>query len=647
MVSSDDAERAAREPEELDDSAERRLRAAADVVGVDPQQLQVLSESTAHLVNLDVDARFYKLFNPDTEESWRVALDADDHAVDADELLRRELNSARERHGTLQPALHRLLENVEGDRRIPVLVRYAVEEPPEQIDKLELDGRDLDDAEMAELGKAAQRGRAALVETVEQLHLEVMRDLGAPEDEQPAQPSGPFVVASLLPDAVRSLSRDDRVAFVGLAREREVPDYPTIEESLPTTRTEVVHSSGIRGGGVRIAVLESGTPDINAACFNIAATQDTSQPANNHMTKSIGIIGNRYADGRCGGDWQGYAPEARVFLANADDYQDRYEWARERNVNVVTMSWHFGSEEDDGSLHSRDVYFDYWVTRWPYPSVFTSAGNEADDAFASGKGFNFMGVGNVLNEDDGDRCDDVISTTSSWKNPTSPHSDHEVPAIAAPGSRHALLGSSFGGTSCATPVSASIAALLMSRNRRLMIWPEAIRAILLATANYQRADGRDYSRFNDGRDGAGMVNSLYGMWTAGRREANGKPQFRAHDYGLARARDFRGGYYSRTWSVRVSTTESRIRVALAWNARNFAFIGIPLVSWLDADLDLHVFDPAGHLVATGTSWDNSWELVEFAPKRIGAYTVRIRGYSVPDDFSSWFGLAWTAHYDLC
>jgi hypothetical protein len=645
MVYDDESERA-REPEELDESAERRLQAAADAVGVDARRVQVLSESVAHLPHLNVDARFYKIFDPETGGSWRIAVDADEQVVDADDLLRKDANAAWGRYGTLQPALHRFLEYMDGDRRVPVLVRYAVEEPPEPLDKRELDGHDLDDDEMAELGKAARRARAALVERVEELHRQVMRDLGA-EAEPLAEPSGPFVVVSLPADAVRALARDDRVVFVGMAREREVPDYPTIPESLPTTRTEIVHGTGVRGAGVRIAVLESGSPDVDAACFNIGAMQDSAQPANSHMTKSIGIIGNRYADGKCGGDWQGYAPEATVLLANADDYQDRYEWARDQNANVISMSWHFGSEEDDGSLHSRDVYFDYWVTRWPYPSVFTSAGNEADDAFASGKGYNLMGVGNVINEDDGDRCNDVISTSSSWKNPTTPHSDHEVPAIAAPGSRHALLGSSFGGTSCATPVAASIAALLMSRNRSLKIWPEAIRAILLATANYQRADGADYSRFADGRDGAGLVNSLYGLWTAGRRESNGKPHFRAHDYGLARAADFNGGYFSRTWTARVATTASRVRVAVAWNARTFALFGIPLVSWLDADLDLHVFDPDGHLVASGSSWDNSWELVEFTPRQIGEYTVKIRGYSVPDDFSSWYGLAWTAHYDLC
>ena len=134
--------------------------------------------------------------------------------------------------------------------------------------------------------------------------------------------------------------------------------------------------------------------------------------------------------------------------------------------------------------------------------LVTSAGNQASsEAFASGKGYNFFGVANVLNDGDCNRCNDVISPSSSWKNPTSPHSDREVPEIAAPGSRHALLGSSFGGTSCATPVAASIAAVLMSHNPSLKIWPEAIRAILLATANYQLADGANWSKSLDGKDG--------------------------------------------------------------------------------------------------------------------------------------------------
>ncbi|MFN0284485.1 MAG: S8 family peptidase [Kineosporiaceae bacterium] len=635
----------AREPEERDTSLDRRLQAVAEHVRSDPDRMEVLSESVRDLPHSGRRVRFFKVFVPQDQRSPRVALDEADRVVDVDEVLEQEAAAARRRYGALQPALHALLEQVSGeDRRIPVLLRYHVTDDGDGLDKLDLDGRDLDDDRMAEIGRRVARREAELAERARALHLETMRDVGVDlQDDGGSEPAGPFVHALLGPEALRALARDGRVAFIGMAREEEVPDYPTIPESLPTTRTQTVHASGFRGSGIRIAVLEGGTPNVAASNFRLIATQDTNAAANDHMTKSLGIIGNRWS-----GSWEGYAPDAGLLLANASDYQDRYRWARDRNVNVVTMSWHFPSEETDGGLHSRDVFFDYMALRWPYPSIFTSAGNEADsDAFASGKGYNLMGVGNVVNEDDGDRCDDVISSSSSWKNPTSPHGDHEVPAIAAPGSRHAVLGSSFGGTSCATPVTASIAAVLMSCNPSLKIWPEAIRAILLATANYQDADGADYSRFADGKDGAGMVNTLYGMWTAGRRESNGKPQFRAHDFGRIRHADFSGGYLERSWTARVATSQSRMRVALAWNSRTIGIFGVPLASVLDADLDLHVFGPDGSLVATGSSWDNSWELVEFTPRQVGAYTIRVRGYNVPRSFESWFGVAWTAHYDLC
>jgi hypothetical protein len=54
-----------------------------------------------------------------------------------------------------------------------------------------------------------------------------------------------------------------------------VPDYPTIPESLPTTRTQTVHAREFRGAGIRIAVLEGGTPNVAASNFRLIATQDT------------------------------------------------------------------------------------------------------------------------------------------------------------------------------------------------------------------------------------------------------------------------------------------------------------------------------------------------------------------------------------
>jgi hypothetical protein len=52
-------------------------------------------------------------------------------------------------------------------------------------------------------------------------------------------------------------------------------------------------------------------------------------------------------------------------------------------------------------------------------------------------------------------------------------------------------------------------------------------------------------------------------------------------------------------------------------------------------------------VASSNTWDSSHEFVEFTPKKAGAYTIKVRGFSIPADFFSYYGVAWTTHYDIC
>jgi hypothetical protein len=608
--------------------------AVSATLGVAGADLQILNKRRLTLPLLGVQLQVFKILDTRTGETKTLALDTDGTEVDYPALLRQEQARHTEKYGNLHIALYDLLEQG-GNEAIPVLLQLNV--PDAALDKHTLH------ADTA-LEAAAERVKSSNRQQVQQA-AELFRRLFAKAGlKMPAAftQSGPFITTTLLPEAIRALAHEADVLFIGLHNEKEIPDYPTIAESLPTTRTDDVQSSGVKGAGVKIAVLENGTTNVDTACFNIGVTQDSGAGSNDHMTKSVGIIGNRYQDGACTGSWQGYAPQATVLLANVADYTERYEWAKAQGVNVVTMSWHYPSEETSGSLHSRDIYFDYATTHYPWPTVFTSAGNEAPTAYASGKGYNFLGVGNVVNDGDGNRCNDVISGSSSWKDPSTPHGDREVPEIASPGSRHALLGSSFGGTSAATPVTAAIASLLMSNNSSLKIWPEAIRAILLATANYQRADNANWSKSADGKDGTGMTNAYYANLTAQRRETTTTARYRAHDYGTMYASQFDGGFFEKAWKARTYTTSSRIRVALTWNSKT-----TDSSSMLDADLDLWVYDPDMHLVATSTTWDSSHEFVEFTPAKVGAYTIKVRGYTVPDAFWSYYGIAWTTHYDLC
>lgn len=620
-----------------DEAARMAAKALAQYFGDDvgSERMVVLSETPVTLPYTNHELTLFKLYDLKSGESRGVALDADSREVDYQALLDAENKARFEKIGSMHPELARQVEQRQAET-IPVLIRLNVEED-EGVDKSKLDKKQL----LEQATRSAKRD-----DSVADRARSAFQQAGAKygfESQEPASLSGPFASARLTPKAISRLARDPQVLFIGLDGEKEIPDYPTIAESLPTTRTNYAHSRGFKGSGVKVAVLEGGNLTLPSACFRIGGTHDSGAASSSHFTKSVGIIANRYNAGACNGSWQGYAPAATVLLANGSGYTNRYEWAKSQGANVVTMSWHFGSEETSGSLHSRDVYFDYWVTRYPYPSMFASAGNQASSsAYSSGKGYNFFGVANILNDGDGNRCNDAISTSSSWKNPTSAHSDREIPEIASPGSRHELLGSSFGGTSAATPVTAGITAVLMSKNTSLKIWPEAIRAILLATANYQQGDGANWTKFSDGKDGTGLTNTQYAYWTAGRRETGTSAQFRAHDYGSMRNSDFSGGFFDKEWYARTMTTNSRIRVALTWNSKVSTSTSV-----LDADLDLWVYDPAGNLVATSTSWDGSYEFVEFTPNMTGNYRIRVRGYSVPNDLFSYWSVAWTTHYELC
>jgi hypothetical protein len=131
------------------------------------------------------------------------------------------------------------------------------------------------------------------------------------------------------------------------------------------------------------------------------------------------------------------------------------------------------------------------------------------------------------------------------------------------------------------------------------------------------------------------------------RESGATPRLRAHDYGPMTAGDFSGGVFNKEYKGQTSTTKSRIRVALAWSSNVTASGSAPSSSVLDADLDLRVYDPDGILIAWSTTWDNSWELVELTPSKIGTYTIKVIGNSIPSNFSSSYGVAWMTHYDVC
>ena len=85
------------------------------------------------------------------------------------------------------------------------------------------------------------------------------------------------------------------------------------------------------------------------------------------------------------------------------------------------------------------------------------------------------------------------------------------------------------------------------------------------------------------------------------------------------------------------------RAALAWNA-TVTKLDVPIIGefWINsapADYDLFVYD-GNTMVAWSSSWDNSYEIIDFIGQTDKTYTIRVNKTS--GAAGSYYGIAWDA-----
>jgi hypothetical protein len=166
--------------------------------------------------------------------------------------------------------------------------------------------------------------------------------------------------------------------------------------------------------------------------------------------------------------------------------------------------------------------------------------------------------------------------------------------------------------------------MLVQRNGTLGFWPEAVRAILMASADHNIEGATRLSE----SDGAGGVDATraddiarfsYGGWNGVSYDCNSpSPMDMTSMYLLA---------------------GKRTRVAIAYDTDpsfwNFDYANAPT-----ADLDLNIISPTGSYVAGSASYDNNYEIVDFTPGVTGWYQLRVSRYgcSLAPRYLGW---AWT------
>src|SRR3954454_6696574 len=147
-------------------------------------------------------------------------------------------------------------------------------------------------------------------------------------------------------------------------------------------------------------------------------------------------------------------------------------------------------------------------------TVVTSSGNQAGP-YGAGDGnvtsprlaYNVTAVGDFDDANTTSWTNDSMASCSSFRDPSSTHSDREKPEAAAPGENitSTTLGFPFtgavgSGTSFAAPHVTGQAAMLIQRVPSLGWLPETVKAIRMATAMHN-IDGASRLSENDGAGG--------------------------------------------------------------------------------------------------------------------------------------------------
>jgi hypothetical protein len=401
------------------------------------------------------------------------------------------------------------------------------------------------------------------------------------------------------------------------------------------------------GHGITVAVLEEGSPTAGdmAALPGIPADgiQFPGQARNFHILEVASTIRTATFVQEQGGN----APGATTILGNAFD--SSIPWALSKSARVMNRSFYTGG----GELSMGNL--DYYSRQPPFPLIVSGAGNYPDSPITVNNwnlnGLIVGGANPVPGTDQSVRFNWTLPL-GSFMNRPSPHSDRELPDIAAAFTVTGLWPQSGSGTSFSTPQVSAAAARLLSANSALLGRPYALRAILQATAD-QDVDGILYTyQGPDQHDGTGLLNVARAMKTAQTQIEPSSPtaQFLANGNAWGHG-EITEDSTNHRYSFQLPWNKAYIRVAIAFQGTPPGGVNSGDASILDADLDIAIRRADGNYINCllsgdgerdfSVSFDASFEFFECHitnPDPDNKYNVFVNAFSMNRQSAS-YGIA--------
>lgn len=487
----------------------------------------------------------------------------------------------------------------------------------ERIQELKESQQDLD----IEIKSLKEDNLDNLNRVVYDLQVNFLSRHGIPQrDLAYTSPIAPLVYVDLPKSRILEIiQQDDIDTIYGPNR-----NHDCMNVAKPTQKADIVDNwFGYDGSGIDLAIVEDSRVDFTNNFLNNGVTRVAGDSnVDNHATACAGMVASLHTT------HQGIAQGANIFSANGTSYDDSdmsaaMDWAAvTQNVDIMNNSWGGNNYSDD--LNQHDRHLDY-IVRHNACTVVVAAGNSGSAAGhyvgSPAKAYNVITVGNY--DDDGTLTwnDDTMSNSSSYNNPST---GCEKPEIAASGTSitstlmgATSVGDAGSGTSYAAPMVSGAAAQLMERNSTLKTWPEAIKAILMATALNNIEGGSTLSS----KDGSGGLDI--------------RAAFKLVDEGWFDTRILYSSSFPVSYNIYAHKGET-VRAVIAWDSKASSDFS---TDTLEADLDVRIYKPDGSYLTGSFSSHNSYEIVSFYASETGDYELRINDHRF-DGSSEYLGVAW-------
>lgn len=608
---------------------QKLLEMAARRHNVAASELRLLNSTSASLPLTGRQVTTGKVLREGGDEVLTVSFDEQGQEVDLPQLKAEEARARAAAFGKLEPKLHKKVAAMRADERVKVA--FWLNHDADPGDEELRDGRtDLSEDEVETLlARRAEQVRASSARAKGRLATALGR-AGASVEKR-AELS-PVVYAAVPAGLLKKLSERAEVERVYDADNRN-EDY--MDVARPSVNAHWVQSIfGINGAGSNIAIIEDSRVDFDNNCLanNLGTRVANDANVDQHATTTAGMAASTNATHR------GIASGAGIYSANGTTYGDANMSAAmdaaASNTHISNNSWGPNCGGADGSMNVHSRHADY-VVRYLWDTVVAAAGNNGTCSgfeFVGGvaAGYNVIAVGNYNDNGTVDSTDNSMNASSSYGDPTSPHSDREKPEVAAPGTNITSLlmadpgtcptGAVGSGTSYSSPIVAGVAAQLMQANTSLRVYPESVKALIMAGATHNVEGSQRLSDL----DGAGGVNALASYtstvgnmytWRSVTPSSFDASGFITIDLGHVYAGE-------------------RLKVALVWDSNPSSdYSSDPL----NADFDLNVVGPG--VSQWSSSWDNSYETLDFTAPLSGNYQVKVKNYRF-NGTHEYFAVAW-------